>query len=332
MKIAVYTHPGDPLSIKNYAGNIIRLLNAMGVQSEIFHDDTSMPAADLYWDPRAAGGAPPLKYMVASGKPYVVTLHGCAPSSVPAREYFPSYKKAFFGMIQNAYGYHKWKTLKHRPEGIITVSEYAKYEICRYLPLHQDQVFPIFHGVDHELFNTSGGGTTEHPYLLHISQYQPKKNFMRIVEAYSSLEVPGKPDLVAIVPGYENMIEAEGLVISNTPLSQQELAGYYKDAIGFVFPSIQESFGMPILEAMACGCPVITSNITACPEVSGDAALLVDPYSVDDIARAMKDIILDAELRKTLAAKGRERASGFTWQRCAEEHLRVFEQVMSNAK
>jgi glycosyltransferase involved in cell wall biosynthesis len=85
---------------------------------------------------------------------------------------------------------------------------------------------------------------------------------------------------------------------------------------------------MPILEAMACGCPVITSNSSACAEIAQDAALLVNPYSVDEIAKAMGMIVEDASLRETLRKKGIERASFFSWQKCAKEHLKVFEKVL----
>lgn len=94
-----------------------------------------------------------------------------------------------------------------------------------------------------------------------------------------------------------------------------------------MFPSLRESFGMPILEAMACGCPVITSNISACPEVAGDAALLVDPYSVDDIAGAMKRLIEDEPLRQSLRQKGLSRSRQFTWRKSARDHLKVFEKI-----
>ena len=119
--------------------------------------------------------------------------------------------------------------------------------------------------------------------------------------------------------------------MSNKPLSQKVLVKYYQDAIGFVFPSLHETFGMPIVEAMASGCPVITSSTTACSEVAGNAALLVDPRSVDEISSAMKKLVMDIGLRQSLAEKGLKRASQFTWKKCAEEHLNVFERALSNA-
>ena len=329
MKIAVYKSPKNPISINRYIENVTRELNSMDVKTMIFSDDARMPGhADLYWDPRAAGGDPPLNSMVLSDKPYVVTLHGAAPFSLPAREYFSTYKMALASKMRNTIKYYKWKTLKRRPEAIITVSEYAKKEICKHLPLKNDIVFPIYHGVDQNIFNTSGKSGAGRPHLLHISQCQSKKNLKRIVEAYKSLDVTDKPALVAIVPGCVDIIEAEGLTMSNTPVNHKKLVEYYQGAIGFIFPSLHETFGMPILEAMASGCPVITSNLSACSEIAGDAALLVDPRSTDEISSALQKLILEADLRESLSNKGIRRAKMFTWEKSARKHLDVFQKAL----
>jgi glycosyltransferase involved in cell wall biosynthesis len=94
--------------------------------------------------------------------------------------------------------------------------------------------------------------------------------------------------------------------------------------MAFVFPSLHETFGLPILEAMSCGCPVISSDQTACPEIVGDAGLLVDPRSVAQIRKAMQTIIEDVELRRELADRGLRRANSFTWRESARQHIDVF--------
>ena len=111
-------------------------------------------------------------------------------------------------------------------------------------------------------------------------------------------------------------------------MSQPELTDLYRNATGFLFPSLHETFGMPILEAMASGCPVITSHDTGCAEIAGDAALLVDPRSVEAISAAMQSLIEHERLRADLRARGLARAAEFTWEKSARKHLDVFEQAL----
>ena len=137
---------------------------------------------------------------------------------------------------------------------------------------------------------------------------------------------------MAVVPGYPQSASVpKDIELIRTPKNHQELAEFYRGALALVFPSLRETFGMPILEAMASGCPVITSNITGCPETAGDAALLVNPRSVNDIALAMKRVITEEPLRNSLRRKGLLQAQQFTWQRSAEEHLKVFNRAIQEA-
>ena len=109
--------------------------------------------------------------------------------------------------------------------------------------------------------------------------------------------------------------------------SEEELAGYYRGARCMVFPSIYEGFGLPILEAMSSGCPVITANSTACAEIAADAALLVDPLSVDAIADAMRTLLQDDDLALDLAKKGLRRADDFDWNVTAAQHAELFRAI-----
>ena len=139
------------------------------------------------------------------------------------------------------------------------------------------------------------------------------------------------PPLVVHVPNYPDKSAGDGVTIIRKPYSHEEFAGYCRDALAFVFPSMHETFGLPLVEAMACGCPVITSDKTACPEIVGDAALTVDPLSTEDIAGAMRRVIRDRSLRQTLRARSIERAAHFTWERCGREHLDVFENAITSS-
>lgn len=330
MKIGVFKPARLPFSACNYIENVTQELEQSGVEMVYFTETELVPKdIDLYWDPRAMGGAAPYKKLLMSEKPVVVMVHGAAPFALPAREYYPSLKACAIGNLYKLRNLYRWRRFRHRCTAIITVSSYAKWEIQRYLGLDGDKIFPIYHGVDLKIFKPNEVAHIQKPYFLHVSQYQPIKNIDRIIEAYARLPIESKPSLVMQVLGYpRNKSTPQGVELITAPKVHKELAPLYQGATGFVFPSLRETFGMPILEAMACGCPVITSNVTACPEVAGEAALLVNPRSVDEIASAMLRLWEDANLQNKLRQKSLEHAQRFTWAKSAQQHLEVFEKVL----
>jgi len=169
----------------------------------------------------------------------------------------------------------------------------------------------------------------EAPYFLYIGTIQPRKNLTRLIEAFARA---GADDALLVIAGRRGWL-SEPIVrrVAELGLTNRvRFPGYVPDAdlpallsgaLAFVFPSLHEGFGMPVLEAMACGAPVLTSTTSALPEVAGDAALLVDPCDTDAIAAALKRLAADAPLRASLRARGWERAANFTWERCARETL-----------
>jgi glycosyltransferase involved in cell wall biosynthesis len=112
-------------------------------------------------------------------------------------------------------------------------------------------------------------------------------------------------------------------------VNNEELAGLYRKASCFVYPSLYEGFGLPPLEAMACGCPVVVSNVTSLPEVCGDAGFYVNPLDVESIAAGIEKVLRDGELRQSMIEKGLERAKLFSWEKAAKEHLKVFEELVN---
>ncbi|UCD39335.1 MAG: glycosyltransferase family 4 protein [Fidelibacterota bacterium] len=182
----------------------------------------------------------------------------------------------------------------------------------------------------HDIFKTEGSKkASKKPYLLQIAQFAPKKNVERVLEAYIELDEETRPDLVVILPNYEGPDpEIKGVRVLRKGLTQKELAPWYRGALGFIFPSIHETFGLPVLEAMACGCPVITSNVTAIPELTGNAAILVNPRSVEEIVAALQRLLDDPVLRRDLSEKGVAQARQFTWEKSARQHLDIFESVL----
>jgi glycosyltransferase involved in cell wall biosynthesis len=164
-------------------------------------------------------------------------------------------------------------------------------------------------------------------FVLYAGNIKPHKNLERLVAAFSQLKQrSGCEDLKLLIIGDETSrygalrrsVEAAGVrqdVRFFGFVPERTLAALYRLASVFAFPSLYEGFGLPPLEAMACGTPVVTSRLSSLPEVVGDAAVLVDPYSVADIAAGLARILEDAELRKHLVAAGRQRAHHFSWER-----------------
>lgn len=171
-------------------------------------------------------------------------------------------------------------------------------------------------------------------YFLFVSRLDERKNLPRIAEAYSSLPeaVRSEVELVLVLsgpPADTSVFNRAGGVRILQGVSDSELTGLYQGAEALVFPSLDEGFGLPVLEAMGCGCPVITSDRSSLPEVAGGAALLVDPFSTPSIAAAMERAAGSPELRERLSAAGLRRASELTWGRTARETMDVYCAVRS---
>lgn len=175
-------------------------------------------------------------------------------------------------------------------------------------------------------------------YMLYIGNHRYHKNATRVLAAYSELcdKVIYPPKLLLNLPETEERI----LLLKNTLsrqnvtflgfIDEEDLFSFYKHAICLIAPSLYEGFGLFILEAMAAGTPVITSNISSMPEVGGDAVLYVDPYDVEAIASAMEKIDSDGSLRNDLIQKGYLQKSKFSWEKCAKETLDVYYKVLTN--
>lgn len=226
-----------------------------------------------------------------------------------------------------------------RADVIITISQFSKNEIIKYLNVPENKIVIMPCGVDLNLYNPNYGMDEiarvknklgiEGDYFLYLGTLEPRKNLERLIEAYDLLrrKLSIVPRLVIAGPEgwlYDTIFQkVNSLGICNEVLftgyvAEEDSPILMKGAIAFVFPSIYEGFGMPPLEAMACGTPVITSNVASLPEVVGDAAVLVDPYSVESISEAMEHIFISTDLRSELSKKGLIRASGFTWDRSAK--------------
>jgi glycosyltransferase involved in cell wall biosynthesis len=171
----------------------------------------------------------------------------------------------------------------------------------------------------------------EGAYLLYLGTLQPRKNLSRLIAAYRQSACPW-PLVLAGKRGwyYEQLIKEAGQGVRFIGyVDEADKAALLSGAKAFAFPSLYEGFGFPVLEAMACGVPVLCSNTSSLPEVAGDAALQVDPLSVDEIASGLRRITLEADLRRTLIERGRRQAQRFTWPACADGVLGVFEEILN---
>ena len=175
-------------------------------------------------------------------------------------------------------------------------------------------------------------------FLLCVATLEPRKNVSRLLRAFQSLRQSGRTTASLVIVGrkgwlYDRILSdilAAGLndgVIFTGHVADEDLAGLYSLARAFVYPSLYEGFGLPCIEAMACGCPVVTSNRGALLEVTGQAAVLADPEDVVSIASAIETVLHDAPLRQTLIERGLERAKVFTWDRYACAMMKAFEET-----
>jgi len=263
---------------------------------------------------------------VPKSKRLVMTIHDVA---------FLTQPQSFSKFFRYYYRFLVPKNIQ-RADKILTVSEYSKREIESYYKDAKGKVKVVSLGVD-DSFRVLSREKKE--YILYVGSLNARKNFTGVIKAFLSL---GQDDVKLIIVGNFSsnftldekaqsvLQEAKkhSSIEFRSRVSNDELVELYNEAKLFVFPSFYEGFGLPVLEAMACGTPVITSNLSSLPEVGGDAVLYCDPYSVEDIRQKIEQVLSDATLQEQMSKKGLTRAKEFSWEKSAQEHIRVFEEVL----
>lgn len=281
--------------------------------------------------------APTLSAVPLGKIPLVCTIHDVTPVVMPSHS-----RKVT--LLQRSL---LW-SITRRAGHIITDSECSRRDLIRLYGLPESKVSVVYLGYDKDLFNSDPPDLEqqkklltrlglEKPYILHHGMIQPRKNLKRLIEAYRlviSRNANLEFDLVlagAMGWEYEEIVAAanspgKGRVIFPGALSGDDLAMLIKGASLVVIPSLYEGFCLPMIEAMACGVPVIASNGSCLPEISGGVLRYFDPCSVEEMSSSMEQVLENDELRRTLGREGKSRASCFDWQRCAHETLAILKQ------
>ena len=271
--------------------------------------------------------------------PVVVTIHDCIHLRFP--QYLPN---------RAAYVYARtvMAMAARRARRILTVSHASKADILSYLRVPPSKIEVVYNALDERM---AAAPTPEDitrvrerflldaPFVLYAGNIKPHKNVDRLIEAFAMLRRRGHDHIKLLILGdeiskYPNLrrlvhrFQLHQYVRFLGFVPDATLAALYRLATVFVFPSLYEGFGLPPLEAMACGTPVITSNVSSLPEVVGDAALLIDPMNASAIADAMARVMSDESLRADLVRRGLERVKTFSWERSARRTHEVYAEVV----
>jgi glycosyltransferase involved in cell wall biosynthesis len=231
-----------------------------------------------------------------------------------------------------------------RANGLIAVSENTRQDAMRILGIHQDKIRVIHLGVPEAYFSAVVPAEPRFPYFLFVGTIEPRKNVDSLLSAWASLRPEFRQEhqlRIAGMKGWNSAATMRRLAQMSKDDPSIKYLGYVPEAAmpslvagakALVYPSLYEGFGIPVVQAMAAGCPVITSNVSSLPEVAGDAALLVDPLSVTELADAMRRLGVSQALRDTLRLRGMARAKHFTWERAAAESLQYFTGLAATAE
>jgi glycosyltransferase involved in cell wall biosynthesis len=233
-----------------------------------------------------------------------------------------------------------------RASAVVAVSQHTRRLIEARYPHTRGRVEVVYEGVDPALEPPSPAALRAFrdrvgladPYVLFVGTQEPRKNLARLVRAYErAVDRTGLPHRLVLVGPRGWKTEDFEIAVARSPLRDRivrpgfapdhELACWYAGAALFVYPSLEEGFGLPALEAMACGAPVLVSNTSSLPEVVGDAGLTADPEDVDALAEAMARVLTDRPLAERMVHAGRRRAERFTWDEAARQHIAIYRRV-----
>lgn len=327
MKVGVYRPSDLPESFNVCIDNIIKYASHLDVDFVQTTDEATLASCDVLWDPRAGGGHAPVESLYQLDIPLVVTLHGIGPLIFPSH-YSVGFRHRLQVLKDNRKKKNDWKKAHGKYSKIVTVSNFSKRVINEYLGVDADDIQVVYNGVDTTVFNGARPEQDNQPYFLHVSNDESRKNVDRIIKAYSLIKEPNKWPLVLKLSS-DRKCNVDKVKLISQRLSNEQLSDLYQKAGAFLFPSIYEGFGIPIIEAMASQCPVITSANTACEEVAGEHGILVNATSVHSIKQAMIEAMERPMGTEALFA-AQEHAKSFGWEKASEAYFEIFNEVVRN--
>jgi glycosyltransferase involved in cell wall biosynthesis len=269
--------------------------------------------------------------------PRVATIHDLAPFHLQGK----------YDWARMFYGRYAVRLLARRQERIIAVSHTTARDITKYFGVPENRIEVIYNGLNHERFNARASEQDEAvlrhfkldaPYFLYVARLEhPGKNHVRLIEAFNQFKAERKSNHLLVLGGADwHGAEAIHAAAENSPftkdirrvgyISDQQLPALYRQATAMCYPSLFEGFGMPPVEAMACGCPVICSDRGSLAEIASPAACVIDPESTLQISEALKRVSTDPHFTDHLRNAGLRHATQFNWRRAAEKTLAVYEQ------
>lgn len=235
---------------------------------------------------------------------------------------------------------YKWmnKRIARKSSAIITISEFVKQDVARYCSVPLDKITTTLLSADPLADRPEIYGPLDNKqFIMYVGRPLPHKNLSRLIDAFAMLQ-KSHPELILALAGkkyamydiHENRIKKLGIknILFTDFVSDAQLRWMYENCAAYIFPSLSEGFGLPALEAMLHGAPVVSSTATSLPEVCGDAAEYFDPYSPEDIAAKIDKVISDEKLRKDLIERGHKQARKFSWERMARQTLEVYEKAL----
>jgi glycosyltransferase involved in cell wall biosynthesis len=313
--------------------NVISLQAATYSLAEQFDLPRHIPRCDLFWSPHYN-----VPIFSIAAKKRIVTIHDTTHLSLPA----------LFSWRQRLYAKQMMQRAAQSSAQLITVSNFSQQEIISHLKVDHRKIRVIYPGVDSDFFNTIAekSPTTRSPlsrnerFFLCVGNVKPHKNILRLLQGFSHAvaELDNTHLIIAgktFQPFYDQL---QSWVHQKSPqlqkkihflgfVNHRQLLSLYREAVATILPSLCEGFGLPAIEAMRCGCAVAVSNSASLPEVCEDAALYFDPTDPEEIGSTLQQLVKNEELRLKLSKQGLLRSHSFSWEKSAETHLQLFEEL-----